>query len=119
MNKSHSIYNAVTYCFECDKWLCSFCDSIHKNINPNHTTSDERTYLNYGCQRHTENNYIIGFCEDCQMHLCQTCYDQHDKLHTIDLFNEYFPKELADKLMKNLIKLKVILKWFVKVKKIF
>ena len=106
MNKSHSIYNAVTYCFECDKWLCSFCDSIHKNINPNHTTSDERTYLNYGCQRHTENNYIIGFCEDCQMHLCQTCYDQHDKLHTIDLFNEYFPKELADKTYEKFNKVK-------------
>ena len=53
------------------------------------------------------------------MHLCQTCYDQHDKLLTVDLFNEYFPKELADKLMKNLIKIKVILKWFLKVKKIF
>ena len=97
MNSSHKIYNAVTYCFDCDKFLCSFCDSIHKKINPNHNTSDERTYLDFGCQRHLENNYIIGYCEDCNIHLCQTCFNEHDILHNIILFDEYFPKELADK----------------------
>ena len=97
MNSKHKIYNAVTYCFDCDKFLCSFCDTIHKKINPNHSTSDERTHLDFGCQRHLENNYIIGYCEDCNIHLCQTCFNEHDILHNIILFNQYFPKELADK----------------------
>ena len=97
MNTSHKIYTAVTYCFDCDKFLCSFCDSIHMKINPNHNTSDERTHLDFGCQRHLDNNYIIGYCEDCNIHLCQKCYNEHDILHNIILFSEYFPKELADK----------------------
>ena len=100
LDKSHSNYQAVTYCFNCDKFLCSFCVSFHKALNSDHKLSDEEVHVETQCKRHIE-NAIVAYCKDCNESLCATCVDEHDKMHRVIMFKGYFDKELFDEKRKS------------------
>ena len=96
--KEHSHYTAVTYCFNCNEWLCSYCAKNHTKLFPMHTLSDESITIDIYCPKHsaTTNEEFVYYCKDCKADLCAACYDEHDHLHSIISLKEYFPKEECD-----------------------
>ena len=96
-NPAHSAYEAVNYCFQCQEFLCSLCNNIHKTLNKNHIISDEALRIDKICDRHLTENKIIAYCTECYMNLCQQCLKDHDIHHNIVDILSLFPKNLSDK----------------------
>ena len=96
--KEHSHYTAVTYCFNCNEWLCSYCAKNHTILFPLHTLSDESITIDIYCPKHSasSNEEFVYYCKDCKTDLCAYCYDEHDHLHSIISLKDYFPKEECD-----------------------
>ena len=106
MKEGHENYQAVNYCFNCDKFLCSFCLSFHKSTHKDHKISDEAVHIDTKCKKHKENNTIVSYCKDCEENLCYICMNEHDKLHDVVLFSNYFVKSLFDEKKKDYEKFK-------------
>ena len=96
-NPSHSGYLAINYCFQCQEFLCSLCNTIHNTLNKDHTISDEEIKIDKICDRHLENNEIVSYCHECNMNLCPTCLKEHNIHHDIYDLRNFFPRNLIDK----------------------
>ena len=96
-NPTHGSYEAVNYCFQCQEFLCSLCNNIHKTLNKDHIISDEALRIDKICDRHLTENKIVAYCTECYQNLCPQCLKDHDIHHNIvDILN-LFPKNLSDK----------------------
>ena len=96
-NPSHSGYLAINYCFQCQEFLCSLCNTIHNTLNKDHTISDEAIKIDKTCDRHLEDNEIVSYCNECNMNLCPTCLKEHNIHHDIYDLRNFFPRNLIDK----------------------
>ena len=96
-NPSHSGYLAINYCFQCQEFLCSLCNTIHQTINKDHQISDEAIKIDKICDRHLQDNNIVSFCYDCKLKMCINCLKEHDIYHDIYDLKTFFPKNLCDK----------------------
>ena len=97
LNAAHSGYLAINYCFECQQFLCSLCNTVHNTLNKNHTISDEAIKIDKICDRHLEKNDIVSYCKECNMNLCETCLNEHNIHHDIYNLKNFFPRNLCDK----------------------
>ena len=89
---------AITFCKECNKLLCSLCDkqihmipalSNHIKVNVN-----EIIKLKKLCYHH--NNVLEYYCESCNEPICYECQmvgPHNTKLHRISMINDSFKKK--------------------------
>lgn len=94
---SHSVYQAIDYCFQCQVFMCSVCHNIHKTLYENHMVSKEGICIDKICDRHLTNNKIVSYCAECRMNLCPTCLKDHNIHHQVYDMQEIFPKSLFEK----------------------
>ncbi len=104
---NHQMYKSVAYCYNCDKWLCTICRKTHISLFPDHSISDDDIHIDISCQRHTSNNKIKYYCVEENLNLCQKCYTEHDKKHTIVDLSNFFTKKEANEAYK---KFSIVLK---------
>ena len=120
LNPAHSGYLAINYCFECQQFLCSLCNTVHNTLNKNHTISDEAIKVDKICDRHLTNNEIISYCKECYMNLCETCLKEHNIYHDIYNLKNCFPKNLCDKYYEDFKLIHItFFKYITEAKKIF
>lgn len=93
--KKHSLpENAVAYCNDCKKWLCSSCLDYHNDFTSDHSVEMyEGMKINNKCENLNCTRSIQFYCENCQIHLCDECESSHDPLHTIVNINKIFTDE--------------------------
>ena len=87
---------AISYCIECETYLCEFCTRTHKTgkitkchgvssiqglKNQNGMVSIPNPTTQMHCQLHQE-EVINSYCEDCKFPICQLCLEEHHS-HTI------------------------------------
>ena len=96
-NPAHNGYLAINYCFQCQEFLCSLCNTIHNTLNKDHIISDEAIKIDKICERHLEENEIVSYCNECNMNLCATCLKEHNIHHDIFDLKNFFPRNLSDK----------------------
>ena len=97
LNPTHNGYLAVNYCFQCQQFLCSLCETIHSTLHKEHILSDEDIKIDMVCERHLEENEIISYCSECNKNLCNTCLKEHNIHHDIYNLRSFFPRNLCDK----------------------
>ena len=90
------------FCKEC-KFLCPTCIATkHKKFKKKHPLM-EIQYLDFTCFEHQKN--YIGFCEQCNINICQQCESSHKNHNNKHYFKDEMPapqkiKEAKEKVHK-------------------
>lgn len=66
------------FCKDCKQILCTNCEEIHNEENPEHNIFDSLIEYNSRCKTHLEEP-LSYFCQDCFINLCESCISNHDK----------------------------------------
>ena len=77
--RSNIFENEMQICLNCGKNLCPLCRSQHEKTH----TLIKYDQINYICEE--DNDYFIGYCEDCEKHYCMSCESEHDDHEKIPL----------------------------------
>ena len=131
-NKNHSEMNAVSYCLECNIYLCNKCSNYHSELLENHhnynlnknigdlftgkcTESNHKLELKYFCRNH--NKLCCAAClskikdkENGQHHDCNVCSIEEIKEEKKNKFKENikYLEEISDKIENSINELKRI-----------
>ena len=77
--RSNIFENEMQICLNCGKNLCPLCRSQHEKTH----ALIKYDQVNYICKE--DNDYFIGYCEDCEKHYCMSCESEHDDHEKIPL----------------------------------
>ncbi|MCQ2816980.1 MAG: hypothetical protein MJ252_06920 [archaeon] len=99
--KDHQKYKAIMYCFDCNKWICSYCLNIHKALNPKHLLSIEDIILETSCLAHESNNRKIAYCLNCKVNLCRQCLKESHTKDRFIYYETYLPKDVYQKKLED------------------
>ena len=88
--KKHAGINAISYCQECDKYMCNKCQSHHDEIMEDHhkyNLKDLGNIFTGICKEPNHKNELEFFCEDHNQLCCSSCiskikdkgYGQHSE----------------------------------------
>ena len=83
--KKHKSTEAIVFCISCEKWLCDFCFSYHKEKYEKHLYNKVPIRLKEYCHRH-EKELAVSYCNNCSKNVCENCKIAKIKLRH-DLFN--------------------------------
>ena len=77
--KKHSEYNAICYCYNCKKYLCSKCQNYHSELFEDHqlfnvdkNTNLENIFTGY-CKEKNHSNQYEYFCKNHNKLCCVEC----------------------------------------------
>ena len=79
--KRNHLSRAISYCFNCSKYLCRECLDSHNEIfqGREHTTINQKIQHQYFCKKPGhEENILNRFCFTCNNYLCCDCNCGHN-----------------------------------------
>ena len=76
-NKKHSEINAISYCSECNLYLCNKCSNYHTDLLKNHLISnldknEEELFTNI-CKEQNHEDQLEFYCKNHNKLCCAAC----------------------------------------------
>ena len=74
-SKEHEKIDAISFCQQCNIYMCHKCDNIHKNLCQNHITfnSNKNDIFTGYCKENGHFNKIEYFCKNHNQLCCDAC----------------------------------------------
>lgn len=72
---------AVSYCVNCEKYMCNDCKDCHNELLNDHSIRNSKIKINSYCKEHV-NMKTSFYCMDCKEDICEFCIKNH-QLHQI------------------------------------